>query len=106
MKYIVVFANGSLDITKPMIFRELRFSKVIIIKQQMNHTYTKEDLLNMSDPSKNKCFIQAMDIDTINAETSNMHYTAYQFLEQEGPKTLLLDIVKKLSVKQCMVDTK
>ena len=44
-----------------------------------------------------------MDIDTINAETSNMYYTVYQFWEQEGPKTLL-DIVKKLSVKQRMID--
>ena len=54
----------------------------------MNRTYdniglskypsTKEELLNISDAS-NFCFIQAMDIDANNAETSNIHYTKHQF---------------------------
>ena len=36
----------------------------------------------------------------INVETVNIHYTAYQFWEQHGPRQLLLDVVKTLSVNE------
>ena len=39
-----------------------------------------------------------MDIAAINPETVNIHYTAHQFWEQAGPKKLLMDTVKRLSV--------
>ena len=39
-----------------------------------------------------------MDTEAINTETSNIHYTAHQFWEQEGPKAMLLEVIKKLSV--------
>ena len=61
MKDMTMFTKGSLDITKPMVLRGLRFSKVTSIKEWMNRTYdniglqkyasTKEDLLNISTPS-------------------------------------------------------
>ena len=38
-----------------------------------------------------------MDIDSINSETVNIHYTAHQFWEQKGPRTLLMDVANKLS---------
>ena len=53
-----------------------------------------EELLAIDDPSKFS-FARAMDIESINAETVNIHYTAHKFWEQNGPRKLLLDIVKR-----------
>ena len=39
-----------------------------------------------------------MDIDAINSETIDIYYIAHQFWEQDGPKKLLMDTVKRLSV--------
>ena len=55
---------------------------------------TLEELLRINNPNE-FCFVQAMTIDAINSETVNIHYTAHQFWEQEGPRSLLLEIVKK-----------
>ena len=55
-----------------------------------------EDLLKKRE-SSNFRFIQAMDINTINSETVNAHYTAHQCRKQEGPRTLLMSVVEKLS---------
>ena len=41
---------------------------------------TMEELLNIT----NFCFIQAMDIESINSETVNTYYTAHQFWECSG----------------------
>ena len=60
---------------------------------------TKKHLLNIIYPI-NFYFIQATDIETIKMELATIHYTAHQILEQVGPKTLLLDIAKRLSVNE------
>ena len=41
-----------------------------------------------------------MDIDSINAETGSIRFTAHQFWEQEGPRKLLMDTHKRLSVNE------
>ena len=46
------------------------------------------------------CFARAMDIESINAETVNINYTAHQFWERNGSRKMLLDMVKKLSVNE------
>ena len=38
-----------------------------------------------------------MDMDSINTETLNIHYTAHQFWEQEGPLKMLMRVVEKMS---------
>ena len=54
-----------------------------------------EELLDIKDAS-NFCFIQSIDR-LINAETLNIHFTAHQFWEQDGPKKMLMKTVEKLS---------
>ena len=63
------------------------------------YSSSMEELLAIDDPNI-FCFTQAMDIDSINAETRNVHYTAHQFWEQESPRKLLMDTVKRLSVNE------
>ena len=62
------------------------------------YPYTRENLFSISDPIAILLF-QALDIEAISVETTSIHYTAHPFSEQEGSKMLLLDIVKRLSVK-------
>ena len=57
-----------------------------------------EELFAIDDPNK-FCFARAaMDIDSINVETVNIHYTAHQFWEQDAPRQLLLETVKRRSI--------
>ena len=53
---------------------------------------TLDKLLAIDDPT-NFCFTRGMDIDSIYAETANIHYTAHQFWEQDAPRQLLLETV-------------
>ena len=106
MKDTATYARGGLNISKPICLNGLRFSRVTSKKEWMNRIYekiglstypsTKEYLLAISDATV-LCFIQAMDIHAINSETANIHYIAHQFWEQEGPRTLLMNIIEKLS---------
>ena len=58
-----------------------------------------EKLLAIDDPNI-FCYIRVMDTDAINAETLSIHYTAHQFWEQECPRKMLMDTVKRLSVNE------
>ena len=88
MKDIATYAGKSLDISKPICLHDLRFSRVAQKTEWINRTAdtinlpiypsSVEDLLKYSD-SSNFCFIQAMDIDTINSKMENIHCTAHQF---------------------------
>ena len=55
------------------------------------------ELLDIKKPP-NSCFIRAMDIDSINVETMNFHYTVHQFWEQEGPLQMLWRFFEPLSL--------
>ena len=84
----------------------LCFSRITSTKEWINRSLDNiglprypslmEELLENDDSSK-FCFIRAMDIESINAETADIHSTAHQLWEQDGPRKLLLDIVKRLS---------
>ena len=63
------------DATRALIFKSDLLTRMDEPNIQHNtglpkYPSTKEDLLNISNPS-NFCFIQAIDFDAINAETSN-----------------------------------
>ena len=58
-----------------------------------------EELLAIDDPNK-FCFARAMNIDSINADTVNIHYTAHQFWEQDGSRQQLFETVTRLSVNE------
>ena len=58
-----------------------------------------KELLAFDDPNTFN-FVRAMDIAAINSETINIHYTAHQFWEKDGPKKLLMDTVKRLSINE------
>ena len=87
----------------------LRFSQVTSKKEWMNRTLdnigvpkypsSMEELPAIDDLNK-FCFARSMDIESINDETFNIHYTAHQFWEQAGPRKLLLDVIKRLSVNE------
>ena len=93
MKDIAAYTSKSLDVNKPIRLLGLRFSRVMQKTEWMNRTAdtinlptyhsSVEDLLKYSE-SSNLCFYtgMAMDIDAINSETTNIHYTAHQFWEQ------------------------
>ena len=57
------------------------------------------ELLAVHDPITFH-YVQAMDIESINAETVDIHYTAYQFGNKRGPKKLLMDTVKRISINE------
>ena len=88
MEDIATFAEDNLILWSSTLLRALVLYMVVKISMH------KEDLSILAIFH----FIQAMGIEAIKAETSNIHYTAYQFWKQVGPKTLLLDIVKRLLV--------
>ena len=81
----------------------IRFSRVTYKTAWMKRTVdnitlpvflsTVEGLL-CNNNSSNFCFMQALEIDSINSETNNIHYTAHQFWEQDGPRGVLMEIVK------------
>ena len=101
LKEIATFARSSFDFNKPIRLIGLRFTRVTLKQEWMNRAlenilFTKypatlEELIRIYDLNE-FCCVQAMDIHAINSETVNIHYTAHQFWEQEGPRSLLIDI--------------
>ena len=93
MKETGTFARSSFDFDKPIRLKRLYFSQVTSKQERVNRTLenicllkyptTLEELLRINDPNK-FCFVQAMDIEAVNSETVNIHYTAHQSWEQEG----------------------
>ena len=103
------YARTSSDSDKQIMLHGLRFSRVPSKKEWMNrkvdnihlpkYPSSMEELLANDDPNK-FCFARAMDIDSINAETVNIHYAANQFWEQDGPGQLILETVKTILVNE------
>ena len=80
-----------LALPKPTMLYGFQFSKVTSKKEWINQT-----MITLAYPSYG--------YSAINSETCNIHYTANHFWEQQDPTTLLLDIVKKLSVNKAGYD--
>ena len=88
MEHIAFFARNVFDPSKPIFLYRLQFSNVTSKTEWMNRTveniglpkypWSIEELLVFDNPNTFN-FVRVMDIDAINSETINIHFTARQF---------------------------